>query len=216
VEEGEALLRDALALFEKIGSAHNVARVLNTLAVVILWRSHGAAAQEAAREASRAHDIFERAGFAPGRYAALETLGQAMHALGRFEEARQHFERALASGPPSVASDARFHLGLMQLDQGRVDEARQAARELLELALAQENEPIQRMATFLCAAIAVREPRWTDRARGWLRRLSTAEDLDFELKRRLETLGAGLPASTNGVTTTDLVSDLREFLDLPA
>ena len=220
LEEGEVLLRETLALFERIGSAHNIARVLNSLATAVLWRSNGvdahAAARDAARDAMRARDLFERVGFAPGRYAALDTLGQALRRLGRFDEAREHFEQAVAHGPPIVASDAGFNLGSMQLEQGQLSAAGLAARQLLETALSRRSEPMQRQATLLAAAIAVRDPRWLDAAQAWLSALLADRDLEFDLRRQALALLAPGPAhseSNADGSATDIVAQLREFLD---
>ena len=158
----------------------------------------------------------ERAGFAPGRYAALDTLGQALRRLGRFDEARELFEQALAHGPPTVASDARFNLGSMQLEQGQLGAAALAALQLLDTALSRGSASVQRLATLLAAAIAVRDPRWLDAAQGWLSALIADRDLDFDRRREALALLALAPAhgaSKAGASATDIVAQLRKFLN---
>ena len=218
LEEGEALLREALALFERTGSSHNIARALNSLAIVTLWRSDDldaqAAARDAMRAATRAHELFERVGFAPGRYAALETLGQALRRLGRFDEARERFEQAVAHGPPIIVADARFDLGSMQLELGQLDAAARTAGQLLDTALSRNSEPMQRQATLLAAAIALRDPRWFDAAQAWLSALLADRNLDFDLRRQALALLAPAHSASKAVgSAVDIVEQLRKFLD---
>jgi predicted ATPase/DNA-binding SARP family transcriptional activator len=215
LDEGEALLRESLLLFERIGSAHNVARVLNSLALVALWRAGGADAAAAARDASRAVELFERTGYSFALFQALDTLGQAMAALGQFEEARRHFERAATVGTPTLKAEAWFHLALLELEQRRTGDAIRIANQLLDVALAHGLDPVRRWATLLSAAIALRLDPNSPAARRWLHALLADPDLDFDLRRRADTLLA--PSQTQAVPandgqSSDLMDDLREFL----
>ena len=215
LDEGEALLRESLALFERIGSAHNVARVLNSLALVALWRAGSADAATAARDASRAVELFDRMGYSFAKHQALDTLGQAMAALGRFDEARQCFEEAATVGAPAIKAEAWFHLALLDLELKRVADATRIADRLLELALTQGSDPVKRWATLLGAAIALRVEPDSRMARRWLVALLADQDLDFELRQRADALLAlsqapAAPAFAG--QPEDLLDELRRFL----
>ncbi len=214
LEEAESLLRESLSLFERIGVAQNIARVLNSLALVTLWRAGPSGAAEAAGLAQRALTLFERIGHPPGQAAALDSLGQARAALGRHREAQADFERAAAIGSPLTASEARFHLGLLQLDLGRVDHATALALQLVETAEAQGLEPVGRIAALLTGAIALRGDPASPRASAWLRSLLDEPDLDFELRRKTEMLLAQVPPqpASGGAAEGRQLAELRSFL----
>ena len=221
LDEGEVLLRESLGLFERIGSRHNIARVLNSLAVVTLWRSDGAQASAAAIDASRACELFERVGYAPGHSAALDTLGQALAALGRADEARALFERAASLGGPILRAEATFHLALLEMDQGRLPRARQLAVEHLDAAERHRLPVLQRTTVLLAAGLAAREHR-SATARRWLRSVLAEPDPPFDEKRLAEKLAATLAAtlvtaSDDGPvgptpTVSELMPEVRAFL----
>lgn len=214
-DEGAALLVESLVHFERIGSANSIAPVLNSLAMVKLWRSNGAEAAEAAADAARACELMERVGYAAGRSVALDTLGQAMSALGRTDEARRHFESAAALGPPILQAEAQFHLGWLDLAEGKVEAATAVATALVELAGSTRLEAVERCAQLLTAALALRRPDWQAPARRWLRGLLGDAELDFDLRRRSEALLMGAPtseAAAGFAVEGDRLSELRAFL----
>lgn len=214
LEEAESLLRESLSLFERIGIAQNVARVLNSLALVTLWRAGSSGAAEAAGLAQRALVLFKRIGHPPGQAAALDSLGQARAALGQHRDAQADFERAAAIGSPLTASEARFHLGLLQLDVGRADLATALALQLVETAETQGLDPVERIAALLTAAIALRADPGSPDASAWLRGLLDEPDLDFELRRKAEALLALAPPAlaSGGAAESPRLAELRAFL----
>ena len=214
LEEGESLLREALVLFEQTGSTHNIARVLNSLALVTLWRSADRNAADSVGMALRSFDLYGRIGHRTGQSAALDTLGQARQALGQHDQALHDFQRAAAMGPASVVAEARFHIGWLHVELGQPERAIEPARQLVEMAQAQESEPARRMATLLVAAIALHEDRDPKRAERWLRGLLAIADLDAELRRKVESLlgtGASVAAAETESDSQHL-NELREFL----
>ena len=214
LEEGESLLREALTLFEQTGSTHNVARVLNSLSLVTLWRSAGRNAADSVAMALRSFDLYGRIGHGTGQSAALDTLGQARQALGQHEQALRDFQGAVAMGPASVAAEAKFHIGWLHVELGQPERAIGPARQLVEMAQAQASEPSRRMATLLVAAVALREDRDSERAERWLRGLLAIADLDAELKRKVEALlGTSATEAGSGVASdSQQLDELREFL----
>ncbi len=215
LDEGEALLRESLLLFERIGSMHNVARVLNSLALVALWRGGGAEASAAAHDATRAVELFERAGYGFATLQAVDTLGQAMAALGRFDEARRHFERAAETGAPVPRAEAWFHLAMLDLAQERVDDAARIAERLLDVAVTQSLDPVKRWTALSSAAIALRDDAGSVVAGRWLQALLADPDLDFDLRQRAGgLLGSAPPQAPSGAAGQggDRMDEVREFL----
>jgi len=194
VEEGEALLRESLSLFEKIGSKHHLARALNSLATVSLWRFGAEQADLAARDAARSLDLYEQVGYASGRSAALDTLGQAEAMRGRFAEARAHFEQAIDAGTPILSCEAKFHLAFVAMSEGGVSEAREIAGSLVAVARESALAPIARWAVLLCAALALDSGGDEAQGQRWLRALLADSDLEFDMKRQAEQLLALHPA----------------------
>ena len=175
----------------------------------------GAEAAAAARDASRAHRLFEWAGHAPGQSAAQDTLGQAMAALGRFYQARRHFERAAEVATPMLVAEAGFHLALLELGQGRIGDATRIANQLLEAALSQHLDPIRRWVTLLTAAIALRVDAHCAAAVRWLRALLADADLDFDLRRQAQALLATTHDAAQPMSAdpgAELLPELGEFL----
>ncbi len=214
-EEGEAALREAIPLLERTGSS-NLARALNTLAVLVLWRSNGAEAAETARLATRSIELFERMGFESGQSAAGDTLGQALQALGRVDDARAQFERAAAIGGPIVEAEAKFHLALLELEQGHLREAQRLAIEHLDAARQHELPVAFRCAVLLAASLAAHAQPPAIAARRWLHALLADPELDFDLRRRTQALLASLPGpampASDPPKVGDLLSELEQFL----
>jgi tetratricopeptide (TPR) repeat protein len=215
--EAEALLREALPPLERIGSGH-VARVLNTLAMLVLWRSSGAGAAEAADLAARALTQIDRLGQPTGISAAADTLGQALLALGRAGEARALFERAASLGGPIVESGAKLHLALLDIEEGRLREAYRLALDLLESAERDTLPSVQREAVLLAASLAARQPAHAPLARHWLRALLADAELAYDERRRAEALLASLPqdGAAPAPAPDEPIASVREFLTLGA
>ncbi len=213
-DEGESLLRESLALFERIGVSHSIARVLNSLALVTLWRSGIGGSIEAVELAQRALSIFDRIGHPPGKAAALDTLGQVRAALGQHEQAEADFERATAIGPPLVAAEARFHLGLLQLERERVDQAIALALQLVDAAETHRLETVGRMAVLLAAAIGLRTDPTAPSPAAWLRDLLAEPDFDFELRGKVEALLAPLASAAPSASKAKAqrLAEVRAFL----
>jgi predicted ATPase/DNA-binding SARP family transcriptional activator len=210
-DEAEAMLREALPPLESIDSAE-APRVLNSLAVLVLWRAAPGAATEAAQLATRALARFEQLGYATGISGAADTLGQALRVLGRLDEARALLERAAATGGPIVEAEAKFHLVLLDIEQGRLHDARRRALEHLDLVPAL---PVElRAVTLLAASLAAREPAGAAAARRWLLALLAGPELSFDHRQLADALLASLPAGRHDAVApvADLAAELREYL----
>ena len=219
LQEGEALLRETLALFERIGSKHNVARILNVLAVCLFWQSTDKHAGAAAEMASRALALFEQVGYASGQSVALDTLGQTLQALGRIDEARDAFRRAASNGGPIVATEARFHLALLEAEQGETARALRLALDHLDAA-SQHGIPVLRRASVLLAAsMAARAPLAAATARRWLASVRAEPELAFDERRLADALWAKLGGGADDVPAAppaaidELLSEVRAFLE---
>ena len=128
----------------------------------------------------RAVDAYRRVTtLAPGHAAAWNNLGLLQHRMGRYEDARRHYEVALAADPASA--DAAYNLGSLHDDLGDVD------RALLWYRRALETHPDYADAHFNLASVLERRgererarrhwaryleldpgSRWADIARAWL------------------------------------------------
>jgi predicted ATPase/DNA-binding SARP family transcriptional activator len=213
-DESAEHLRLALVHFERVGNHPRVAETLNSLAVLSLWRSRWSDGSEAYRDASRASALFERSGELRMLSAALDTLGQAAAILGKDAEARRSFERSAKIGPPSLASEAEFHLALLELKLGRVEEASSIARRLLESARHHDSDTILRWVVILAAAIALHGDPDNIAPRRWLHALQSEPDLDYELRTRAEEMLGAADASDGGSGATgriELIAEIGRF-----
>jgi predicted ATPase/DNA-binding SARP family transcriptional activator len=219
--EAETLLREALALYERIDRPQDVARVLNSLALSLLWRSQPALTAEAAAMTRRALKLFEHVGYTPGQSYALDTLGQAMWAMGRVDEAREHLARADSLGGPVIGCEAKFHLALLEAEQGEPARARQLALEHLHIAQRQGLDVLTRATVLLAAALAAAMPTPAAGLPRWLQTIEAQGDLSFEEKRLLAKLqrDRAAPASENpgcaSVSVAILLPEVRAFLETP-
>src|SRR5262249_56633518 len=95
------------------------------------WLERGPRGAGAAAEWERAVDASRRVPpLAPGHAAAWNNLGLLQHRRGRYEDARRHYEVALAADPASA--DAAYNLGSLHDDLGDVDRALLCYRRALE------------------------------------------------------------------------------------
>jgi predicted ATPase/DNA-binding SARP family transcriptional activator len=215
LEEAEALLTEAFPVLERSGRQPFFARVLMALSFAVLWRSRRAEAQVAAGYAARALTIYERADSPYGVAVAADTLGAALFALGRFDEARAQFERAAQSGIPTVEADAKFHLAWLCLQRGDPATAARLGLELVELARSLGLGAVQRSAVLIAAALAIGEPSTSQQAIRWLR--ITLGDPDFEFEPRLyamemlEAHGASVERLVEE-PAADLLAEIGAFL----
>lgn len=220
--EAETLLRDALALYERIDRPQDVARVLNSLALSLLWRSEPATTAEAAAMSRRALKLFERVGYAPGQSYALDTLGQSMWTMGRVSEAREHLARADSLGGPVIGCEAKFHLSLLEAEQGEMARARQLALEHLQIAERQGLDVLSRASVLLAAALAAATPMAAAALPRWLQTIEAQSDLSFEERRLVAKLRQGRIAPTDGdqqrapASIEDLLPEVRAFLERPS
>jgi len=217
LDESAELLRLSVIHFERVGNSPRIAEALNSLAVLALWRSRWLAGAEAYRDAARATVLFQRAGDTRMQSAALDTLGQAAAILGRDDEARRSFEHAARIGPPSLASEACFHLALLEMKQGRIAEATLIARRLFESARQHDSETMVRWTTILASGIAMRGNSNDHAPKRWLQALLLDPDLDLELRTRAEEMlgSAGHSAAWPGTADqVDLMTEVGDFLAL--
>jgi predicted ATPase/DNA-binding SARP family transcriptional activator len=218
LDEGETLLRDSLALFERIGSKHDVARILNSLATCILWRASDGDALESIDMGSRALALFDQVGYAPGQSAALDTMGQALWALGRLHEATAAFERAAGMGGPILSAEAKFHLALLYVQQGESALAKRLAVEHLDAAEQSKLQVLRRATLLLAACLAAREPVAAATARRWLLGVRAEAELSFDERRLADRGWATLPAQSGdanagpAASIDDLLPEVRAFL----
>ena len=218
LDEGEALLRDSLALFERIGSKHNIARILNSLATCILWRSSDEGASVSIEMGSRALALFDQVGYAPGQSAALDTMGQALWASGRLDEATRAFERAAGIGGPILSAEAKFHLALLCAERGETARAKRLALEHLDTAEQHDLKVLRRATLLLAVGLAAREPVAAVTARRWLLGVRAEAELSFDerlLADRGWTTLASPPGDNNAAPTVsidDLLPEVRAFL----
>lgn len=210
--EGELLLLEALPALERSGRKPFLARALCALSIAILWRSKGVEADVAARHAARALALFERAGSVYGESVAADALGMALLALGRVDEARSLFERAVRAGLPTVDVEAKFHLAWLHLKQGRPVDAARFGRELVELARGHALEIALRSATVVAAALASRAGGPSIRAARWLRRVLADPDIEFELRFCATEILVGDAAPQPGDGDGDLLAEVDAFL----
>lgn len=120
--EAIALMRAALAVFERVGRRHDIARLSNTLAVAALWEGDLIGAEAPAR---RALEVYRDIGYAAGQSAAGDTLGQVLLRQGRTRDgiaALRAAADAVSFGVLPV--EARFHLVPALIDVGDVAGAR--------------------------------------------------------------------------------------------
>jgi len=128
----------------------------------------------------RAVDAYQRVTtLAPDHAAAWNNLGLLQHRMGRYEEARRHYEVALAADPTSV--EAAYNLGSLHDDLGAAGQA------VLWYRRAIETQPDYADAHFNLASLLERRgereaarrhwtryleldasSRWADIARAWL------------------------------------------------
>ena len=191
-DESEPLLHEALVLFERLGRHHETARLLNALALVLLWRSNGAEAAAAERHAVHALQLSEQIGLSWMASQVCDTLGQALAAQGRTDEARAYFKRAAESSSPHLTGEARFHQALLELEQGRVETAVVLAGQLEQVARQHDVEPLKRRSQLLAAAISAAKD--STAACDSLRSLLAIPDLEIELKLRARALLARFAA----------------------
>ena len=205
-DDAERGLREALPILERIGSPQ-AALLLNTLAVLVSWRAGPGASAEAADYAARALAHFERLGYASGISAAADTLGSALQALGRIDEARAQFARAATLGGPIVECEATAHLAGLELARGRVDDARALAQQHFSVADRARLPVALRTAVLLAAGVCAREAAHQARARRWLRALLAEADLDFETRRSAQALLERLAAAVDDDSTERMPFD---------
>jgi predicted ATPase/DNA-binding SARP family transcriptional activator len=217
LEEGEALLIEALPTLERSGRQPFLARALSVLSFAVLWRSRRTEADTAARHAARSLAIFERAGSPYGEGVAADALGIALFTLRRVDEARALFERAVRSGVPTIESEARFHLGWLHFKEGRPEQARRQALELVAIARAHGIGNAVRSAAVLTAALAVAEPDSAAKAATWLRLALGHPDLEFELRVYATELLETAPVEARPLAeAADLLAEISAYLDPPA
>lgn len=212
-DEAEAVLRAADRSLALLGSVERVS-VLNTLAVLLLWRSGTGSAAEAGELARRAVDEAERAGHDTATSAALDSLGLALAALGRTDEARRCHERAATLGGPITEAEARHHLAQLDLAEGRLDAVRRRALEQAEVAERLDLPSARRSAWLLGAALAARESVTVGLARHWLGTLLADDALPFDDRRAAQALWASLPPGgpDEDSGTAPVWSDLLDLL----
>jgi predicted ATPase/DNA-binding SARP family transcriptional activator len=218
--EAETLLREALALYERIDRPQDVARVLNSLALSLLWRSQPALTAEAAAMTRRALRLFEHVGYTPGQSYALDTLGQSMWALGHIDEAREYLARADRLGGPVIGCEAKFHLSLLEAEQGELVRARQLALEHLEIAERQGLDVLSRASVLLAAALAATTPSAAATVHRWLQTVEAQSDLSFEERRLMGKLRRDPVPPIGGqrgvlASVGDLLPEVRAFLERP-
>lgn len=213
--EAEAALSEASVVLERTGSPH-LARVLNTLSMLTLWRSAGAESGAAAKHAARSLDLYQRMGFDSGVSSAADSLGQALHALGRIDEAREQFRRAASVGGPIVEAEARYHLALLEAEFGDRERARELALEHLNLAQAHKLPVATLSSVLLACFMASREPLAAATARRWLRSVRAQSDLAFDQRRLVDaiwaTLGGGADDGDTPAPLEELLPEVRNFL----
>ncbi|HEV2771057.1 MAG TPA: LuxR C-terminal-related transcriptional regulator [Solirubrobacteraceae bacterium] len=132
-EAAEALLAEGLALAQRLGSERDVAFANQYLGLAALFREDTAAAAELLRDAVDVHRrVDEPAGaFALADLAIVTMLrGQGARAEALFEDS---IAWAAASGDRWTRSHALWGLGVLALDDGRADLARDLQSEALSL-----------------------------------------------------------------------------------
>lgn len=211
--EAEALARECAPLFERLGRRHDLARMLGTLATLVLWQGRSDDLPAALRDAERALQICSDMGYTDMQAVAANTLGELLAVLGRQDEARAMFERAAAIGSLTTASEARHLLGTMEISLGRFAEARALARTLVEAARGTELALVRHCAILLAATIASREPRGADAACRWLGAVRADAASNHALRRAVEQVAATLGDAAAGGAPPTQQQALREIDD---
>jgi predicted ATPase/DNA-binding SARP family transcriptional activator len=181
----EPLVARSISIHERTGNTLRLARALNVLAQVLCERPMPDP-DAAAGHAKRALDIFERAGATLAASAAADTWGTALQRLGRADDARLAYQRAirLGHGIASVEAEARTHLGLMQVDAGVLDDARAQALALLDLALSTTALPIRIEAMLVAAVVDLTERGPSPSNQGALRRIADEPTASAFMRRQ--------------------------------
>ena len=146
---------------------------------------------------SRALALFEQVGYAPGQSAALDTMGQALWALGRLDEATAAFERAAGIGSPILSAEAKFHLALLYAQQGESALANRLAVEHLDAAEQSKLHVLRRATLLLAACLAARESVAAATARRWLLGVRAEADLSVDERRLADRSWATLPTQSD-------------------
>jgi tetratricopeptide (TPR) repeat protein len=208
--EAERLLKNALGTFAEFGQDHLQARAEGVLGILFLQRGNNTRAL--------AHFESAIAGFNPEKdarpyLAALNNRSMALSRLGRFDEARASYARALnlalKQGSHSLLQQVRNGLAEMDFRRGRFDRALAAFSDLWKEAVRAgfDNEAV--FAHLYVAECLGRLGREADMA-GSIRTLREAQKPNpFAPSPAMEELFACLD---QGSLDADLVRHVREFL----
>ncbi len=134
----EEMFREALELYdERFAGLHpEAAMTMNNLALLVERRDFEEAEALLLRAETMQRKLFDTAH--PQLATTLHNLGGLLHRQGRYSEAQERFEEAIAilrqvhAGPHPELASTLSNFGDLQLDRGKLDEAEALHREALE------------------------------------------------------------------------------------
>ncbi|MGW9024502.1 tetratricopeptide repeat protein [Streptomyces sp. NPDC055722] len=115
-----AAAHSALAAAEAQEQPEAIAAMLNSLGIAAFCRGEY---RTAAARFGEALGAFERIGHVPGRFSALNNLGEAVHRSGSLHEAADYYRQAIQDTPPAVPGRAvtLLNYAAVRRDLGQVD-----------------------------------------------------------------------------------------------
>ena len=216
LDEGIAILREALALYRRIGSPYAIVNSLQDLGAVL---GDTGRLDEAAVYLSEALAIVRRLGASSPLAAALNNLGYLCHLRGEYQEALSLFEEGLVVARRGGDSKNQAYIVLGMADLYRDIGAYERADPLYDAAkqLARETETGHAVYASLAQADMWRWQGDSVRALNLLEQayqLAEKEGLNLEIHGLLPVAkGIALVESGEVETGLDMISDGIEFLE---
>ncbi|WP_113703550.1 AfsR/SARP family transcriptional regulator, partial [Nonomuraea lactucae] len=168
LEQGVAVMRDALRVMDELGAIEDTAYMRARLAIGLNMLGRRQEAESLLREVDR---LVTELGDRVGEAGVAGALGEFARQDGDVEGARRHYAHSLAlmdavaAPPPQMISVVNSSLALLAVQEGELDQA----RRLVELAVRQADESrdaqVTGIAVIACAGLAVAAGRPEEAAR---------------------------------------------------